>query len=345
MRFRDHVFMALLMLPCLACYSFANDSASFETTTGIEFTLNNDISIESELLFLGAESVSVEYVFYNHSDNEIDVNMAFPLSEKDVLTDSANSWPQTKDFRVYVDGQMNNDVKIRWRALVRGIDKALFLKRMGISVERPAVKYKPYLHNGHAASIRCLDHKLSRKNQEVLIREHLASRFPGDVDCLEPYWVAQATYLWKMKFRPKTETTVKHTYTQWPGWWSSDHTKENSEHLEKTEFGNALRKLGYGDIVHSYYAYVIHTGGNWKGPIKKFRLVAQGPKDSWTWVEAPFPVKRESDSKITAELENYKPVSKPECDSMIRTEITQGMGLKGPCGINFHYAKRSSFPK
>lgn len=304
--------------------SLANDSTSHPTSTGIEFIKNDDVSIESETLLLSERSVAVEYDFYNHSSKEVSVKMAFPLPELNTGFDFGGK-PSTWNFLVFVNGKKNRDVRIQWRALVNGADKALILQKVGINIENPRLNDISYQNkNLNYSTAACLNYNLNKEDQELLINEGLAYKNDELEDCIMPMWIAQATYLWEAKFRPRKITKVKHTYAQWPGSWIC-HPKENEADAydcwEGTKELQKVRKMFGGVSIDTFfYEYVIHTGGNWKGPIKKFKFRAQGPRGSFAWVKAPFPIKRKSNNTLIADLDNYKPLPRAEVEQKRRSK-------------------------
>jgi hypothetical protein len=297
--------------------ALANDSTSHMTPTGIAFIKNEDISIESEILFLAERFVEVEYEFYNHSSNEITIQMAFPLSE----VDSGVPPPEALNFLVYINGQEYKNVKVHWRALIHGIDKALILQRLGLSV---------------VDSPQCLSQNLTYEDKEILIKEGLVHQLRGN--CLSPAWVMQAVFLWEAKFLPQKTTKVKHVYNQMPGYEDRELDGKNHMFTNSKELENASKQFGGSSIIHRYfYEYILHTGGNWKGPIKKFKFKAEGPKDSWSWVDAPFAVKRQSDTTLTAEIENYELSSRTE---VVNQLLTKGQFEMNDGIITFNYATK-----
>lgn len=306
--------------------SFANDSSSHPTATGIEFIKNNDISIEKETLYLNERSVEVEYEFYNHSSKEVIVPMAFPLPPLDPPLEYYNE-PKAWNFRVFIGDKEYKDIKLAWRALVYYVDKALILKRLGISVDK---------HTD------CLNQSLSQENQELLIKEGLALRLPEPESCLSPNWIVQAVYLWEAKFPPKRTTKVKHTYDQWPGTWSCVPKEIEGSYYDcgdgNKEIEEARNKFGRVPLDTYFYEYVIHTGGNWRGPIKRFIFKAQGPNDSMAFVRVPFPIKRESDNRMTADVDNYKPSSRTDVEKLQRTK---GLTEMDDSVIWFSYIKNN----
>ncbi len=344
---RYKLFSTTIITPLIiACFlllsvneSFANDSTNHPTATGIEFVKNDDISIEKETLFLGKRSVKVEYEFYNHTEREVSVNMAFPLPE--ISMDSM--WfgePKTWDFRVYINNKKYRNVKLQWRALVGGVDKAQLLERLGISVYQPLYGTEQILDGEYIRPTECLSYSLKKDDQELLLREGLIIGLGEEGICFQPQWNAQATYLWEAKFPPKKKTKVKHTYNQRPGFWHCNPQETGTTGYDCQSNGDEMNKarkmFGPVPIVHFFYEYVLHTGGNWRGPIKKFKFKAQGTKDSFAWVKAPFPVKRRSDNTLTADLVNFKPLSRPEAEEQFRKgspEIDNGL-------IWFNYVKK-----
>ncbi|OGW29862.1 MAG: hypothetical protein A2X59_10760 [Nitrospirae bacterium GWC2_42_7] len=333
--------------------SFANDSTSHPTATGVEFIKNNNISIESETLLLKAKSVEVEYEFYNHSSKEVSVHMAFPLPE----IHRENTWsdePKTWNFHVYVNGKKYNNIKLQWRALVKDFDKAQLLNKLGISIVNPSLKTEEFIDRGNRFSMDCLNYKLSKEDQELLVSEGLISE-REDGQCFVPEWNAQAIYLWEANFVPNKITKVKHTYSQDSGFAVDGVGEENSD--DWSSWSQRLRIMQYGEeirnatkklskvryIIVSFYKYVIHTGGNWKGSIKKFKFIAEGPKDSYAWVDAPFPIKRISDTVLSAEINNYKPKSKTEYLEIQKKKQKDITIEKEEKDITFYYAEDASF--
>ena len=317
--------------------SLANDSTSHPTPTGIEFIKNDDVSIESETLTLHERSVEVVYDFYNHSAKKLSVQMAFPLSEFDLVHDRAED-PSAWNFLVFVNGRPYKDIRVQWRALVNGTDKALILQKAGINIGSPVLKVVTHRdRNWSITNYTCLNYDLNKEEQALLIKEGLAYKNSELETCLTPAWTAQAIYLWKAKFPPKQITKVKHMYNQLPGSWSCNPEEENSVNFPCRNLEGAIQKFGRIPMDTFFYEYVIHTGGNWKGPIKKFHFKAEAPSGSWASVKAPFAVKRESDNILTADLDNYKPLSITEIKKQMRTK---SLREADDSVIWFNYAKR-----
>ena len=240
-------------------------------------------------------------------------------------------------------------MKVQWRALVNHTDKSKILQELGIKVGRPPLRREDYQDKElRSITAICLNHNLNRKNQNLLINEDLVYKEKGLENCLVPQWGAQATYLWEAKFAPQKMTKVKHTYNQWAGSWYCFFGEPNLDivHIaisqcseDSGDLQSANKKFGGVPVILNsfFYEYVLHTGGNWKGPIKKFRFKAQGPESSWAWVYTPFPVKRESYTTLTAEIDNYKPRSKTEYIEAVRKHLKDIPLSKEEKNISFHY--------
>ncbi len=253
--------------------------------------------------------------------------------------------PETWQFLVYVNNKKVENVKVQWRALVNNIDKALLLQKLGIQIGSPSLREEDYQDKELTRiTTTCLNHTLNKENQNLLISEGLVYKEKELETCLVPQWTAQATYLWEAKFAPNTVTKVKHTYTQGAGFWTCEPRKPNEEEYScsvfSKEFPSAAKKFGKKPIDIYFYNYVLHTGGNWKGPIKTFKFRAQGPRGSWSWVEAPFPITRTSDNTLTANIQNYKPLSKAEYQEVVEKQRERPLLRIEKGEIRFFYATK-----
>ncbi len=326
--------------------STENDSTSYPSSTGIEFIKNDNISIESESLFLAERTVEVDYEFYNHASKEVSVHMAFPLPEIDITnkisTDGGN--PETWKFLVYVNNKKIENITVQWRAIVNNVDKALILQKLGIQIGSPSLREEDYESNVGRITTTCLNHTLNKENQDMLISEGLANKEEELETCLVPQWKAQATYLWEANFAPHKITKVKHRYNQWPGLAQCGPQNNTSQphgcEIYSKEYSEVAKRLGEVPVDLHFYNYVLHTGGNWKGPIKTFKFRAQGPRESWSWVEAPFLLKRASANTLTANIYNYKPLSKSEYQEALKEKSESPLLRIEKGEIRFFYATK-----
>lgn len=143
----------------------------------------------------------------------------------------------------------------------------------------------------------------------------------------EPRWRTQTTYFWTQYFEPKQETMVTHTYRPQPGyhWLEAKAPKSLSE--VKLQFRGApspsfkdycVSPQMESALLHLLQSremtrvieiqYILKTGANWKGDIKKFRLEITPPKGTahtlFCW---KAPIQTLTDGRIVSEINDFKP--------------------------------------
>jgi hypothetical protein len=73
--------IVLLVAGVVAAPALANDTSAELATGGLIFVRNDNIEMRSEDLTISAKEVSVRYRFFNTSDKDVTVLVAFPLPE------------------------------------------------------------------------------------------------------------------------------------------------------------------------------------------------------------------------------------------------------------------------
>lgn len=214
----------------------ANDTLGSMTTTGLVYDKSDKISMESEELYISPEKIRVKYIFKNDSDQPVKGMMVFPLPPigpgDNLLHAPAYYEPGNS---ILLSGAFQFEVK----------------------VDGKKVNYDTEVKELSKA---CED----VKNCGIVVK-----------------------FYWKQEFPPRKSMVVEHSYLANP---SSGYSREANakKELEKTyciekELKDALTKLESVDEVRGGKAYSLHyfsryvdyilvTGANWKGPIKKFRL-------------------------------------------------------------------------
>ena len=190
---RQTISIALLYLLFMASFlnsATANDSAAEISASGILFKEEKNISIENEDLFISLKKVEVSYVFKNHSDKDISIEVAFPVPE--YTAEDAQRGLPFDDFVVEVNGnKIKNSSEVR--ALVNGKDQSAVLKQMGISIydfggySHPF--YKEFYFN------------LADKGQKALKKAGLVNEDGY------PLWTVSKRYHWTQTF-PANKTTA-----------------------------------------------------------------------------------------------------------------------------------------
>jgi hypothetical protein len=270
--------------------AIANDSSAELGTGGLIFVRNDDVEMRSEDLSISTREVNVRYRFFNKSDKDVTVLVAFPMPEIRIDGPGDNIAIPTEDpvnllaFSTIADGRPVT-TQVEQRVYAFGLDRTQMLRDLGIPLA-------PHLQ----AASEALD-KLPREKWDGLIRIGLAEIEQYDVgqgmkDHLVPRWSLQTTFYWQQTFRAKADTLIEHKYKPSVGasvqtslgspssakeeWYSDYKQKYCLDRDFNTAIDRARReaKSQFGaPYSEERVEYILKTGANWSGPIKDFRLV------------------------------------------------------------------------
>jgi hypothetical protein len=244
----------------------------------------------SEDLAISAKEVSVRYRFFNNSDKDVTVLVAFPMP--DILVEGPDeivSVP-TEDpvnflaFATVVNGKPVT-TQVEQRVIAAGLDRTQLLRTLGIPLA-------PHLPSTNEA----LDRLPPEKWDELLriglaeVEEYDSGR--GTQKHLAARWMLQTTHYWEQTFPAKVETAIEHRYkpsvgaTVQTSLGSPDEAKEpwyeeykdkycfDREFLAAVERARKAANAKFGaPFSEERIDYILKTGANWSGPIKEFRLV------------------------------------------------------------------------
>jgi hypothetical protein len=301
----------------------ANDSTAEMAVGGLIFVRNDNVEMRSEELMISTKQIQVRYRFFNTSDKDVTVLVAFPMPEINVEDMDQNIAVPTDDpvnflaFKTTVNGQPVT-TKVEQRVIAGGLDRTQLLGGLGI----PLAPHLP--QTGEALT------KLPRAKWDELIRIGLAQIETFDAgkgmeDHLAPRWALQTTFYWEQTFRAGVETAIEHRYQPSVGGsvqtglgdpsmvdedWYDDYREKYC--IEKDFYdavGRARREANstFGaPFSEERIEYILKTGGNWSGPIKEFRLVID---------------KGEPDSLVTFCGEDVRKIS-PTQFEMTKTDFT-----------------------
>ena len=268
--------------------AFANDSTAEIGAGGLVLTRTADIDMRSEELFISENVVRVTYRFFNRSPADVSTRVAFPLPDIAYESQDSNlAIPDTdsENFLGFTTWASGAAVKmsLEQKALVKGVDRTLYLRQLGIS---------PAFFLGTAAAAL---QKLPRETWAEFIRLGLGeiSEYDdgqGMLKHLEPRWTLQSAYHWQQLFPAGQETVIEHRYK--PAVGQSAGTAIGTKDWEKSQAQAYRRKycldasaLGfvaqaarkarneYAPITESRIEYILKTAANWASPIGEFRLV------------------------------------------------------------------------
>jgi Domain of unknown function (DUF4424) len=289
---RTPAFVAVLVsgATIAALPAQANDSTAELSNGGLIFVTNDDVQMRSENLYISTQQVRVTYDFFNKSNKDVTVLVAFPLPEIRVSGPDDNIAIPTQDpvnivgFKTTVNGAPVT-TQVEQRVTAVGIDRTQYLRNLGIPLA-------PHL----AATDKALDALPQAKWAEVVglglgeIEQY--DDGAGMKKHLEARWGLATTFYWQQTFSAGKETIVAHQYTPSVGgsaqtnlgspnqttqsWYSAYLRKYCIDQDFLTTIQN-LRKASnsrYGPPYNEQRIdYILTTGANWSGPIQSFTLV------------------------------------------------------------------------
>ena len=264
--------------------AYANDTMAKLDAGGLVFGTSFEIAMEKEDLFISPEKVTVDYVFRNTSDRDIETLVAFPMPEITGGPYTMLAIPdETNDnflgFSVTMDG-VEIAPKLQQRALAAGVDVTEDLSAHGV----------PLMPFGDAALA-----ALASVPGDVLddwVRRGIVipNGYDDDPDQKIPFWTMRSAYYWDAKFPAGEAVSVSHTYRPSVGGIAGTsfyHEGQFNERFAEYEyryctddgFKRAIEKAakdnpdGYPKLTESWISYVLTTGGNWAlGTIGDFTL-------------------------------------------------------------------------
>lgn len=280
-----------LALPCAG--ALADDSIANLDAGGLVLEKTDQIELRAEDLFLSAKQVRVAYRFFNKSDQDLTLTVAFPMpditGEEDLVIDIPNpASPNFLNFETKVNGKPT-EATVEQRAFFTpegGKETEITDLLKGLNV--------PMLPVGDT-TLAALK-KLSVEDRGKLTN---AGYLTVDGENFTPLWTLRSKFYRQQVFPAKKEILVQQSYTPSVGatagvyFDKANLTGESLAQYQKkycTDDGFlraadlltkriAAAQAKGGDMPkdlqaqQTYFGYVITSGANWAGPIGRFDLV------------------------------------------------------------------------
>src|SRR5262245_17901232 len=115
----------------------ANDTSAEMASGGLVFVRNDNVEMRSEDLIISAREIQVRYRFFNRSDKDVTVLVAFPMPEIKIESMDQNISIPTDDpvnflaFRTTVNNQPVT-TKVEQRVIAAGLDRTQLLRSLNI---------------------------------------------------------------------------------------------------------------------------------------------------------------------------------------------------------------------
>ena len=301
----------------------ANDTTAQLATGGLIFVHNDHVELRGEDLFISAGEVKVRYRFFNKTDRDVTVLVAFPMpeikAEQEVMIALPSEDPvNALDFSTLVNGKPVK-TQVEQRVIAAGIDRTKHLQDLGLPLA-------PHLGTTNDA----LD-RLPRDKWSELVRVGLAEIEEYDIGKgmqkhLSARWALQTTFYWEQTFPAGIETLIEHRYK--PSVGGTAGTGFGSKEAERdgwfAEYGRkycidkgflaavARAKQGVkgefgAPFTEERIDYILKTGANWSGPIGEFRLVVDKGHPDNLISFCGQGVKKTSPTQFEVLKKNYRP--------------------------------------
>ena len=298
--------MRLSLVPALilATPGLANDGFGGLSATGLTFDQTEAVAMEEERLFIGIDTVAVDYVFRNTTDTDVTGEVIFPLPPIAVWSGYESMMnlpedltrPDVVGFTAMVDGQPVAVTIDRIAVLEAGYDEAdppskqydnpgrevtAELERLGIPLTLDYMTVREVLLS------------FPEQKRSELAALGLAEYYAGDPAQNVPpdvwgAWSIVTRYHWTQTFPAGKAVTVSHSYTNRPPgglfYWTDPpedyQTYLVGQYCIDTGTSKAMARAlqnPQGDEFGNYgtawnIAYVLRTANSWAGPIGKFTL-------------------------------------------------------------------------
>lgn len=290
----------------------ANDTTAELATGGLIFTKSDGIEMISEDLFISMKEVRVKYRFFNHSDQDITTQVAFPMPDLPYGVDNFNFVIPTNDpenilaFTTTVDNQPVAALVER-KAFLDGKDETEVLRSVGVPIAPQLNQKYDYL---------------SQDSWSRLIRAGLIQDTPRTLGHLQPRWTLKTTYYWQQTFPAHQEVSIDHRYG--PSVW-------DGLPMTASDLFQDARKLGIGPSTDRFcinsvvlnamdrttnlmwerhiLEYILTTDANWSGPIKDFRLVVDKESTNNLVSFCAQGVRKIGPTQIEIRISNFMPTS------------------------------------
>lgn len=274
---------AFLPLPAMA-----NDSIAELGTGGLVLSRSDAIAMEQEDLYISPSKVTVDYVFRNMSDKDVETIVAFPMPDIEGNPYWTPAIPNDKsenflDFTVTIDGKPRH-AALEHKAFAVDLDITEELRKHGV----------PLYPFGDAVfdALAMLPQQVADDWQTrgiIVIDEYDAGQ--GWQRVRSPFWKLKTTYWWRMNFPAGKTVKVAHRYKPsvgatagvtffYDGAFGGDtYADYKAKYCIDKGFENAILKAarqnpdGYPPLYENRISYILTTGGNWAGgTIGKFKL-------------------------------------------------------------------------
>ena len=289
----------LAMLATLAASpALANDTMAELKTGGLEYTRSDSISMEEERLYVSPKEVRVDYVYRNTAEQPVETYVAFPMPDiPGGLEHNIDAGDTESDnflgFTVTQDGKAIEPA-LQQRAYVGDLDMTDVVHAAGVPMNPQSQRAREAIGKLPAETI---EDWLTRG----LVIPDSYDDGSGWKTEYAPAWTLKSAYYWKTSFPAGKDIRVSHRYRPSVGGTVATTFLDENDQPKGERFEDYRRKFciddafvrlarksneamrnGESHLVENWISYVLSTGSNWAGPIKRFTLIVdKGEEDNF----------------------------------------------------------------
>lgn len=284
---RPALFAAVLL--CAVAPAFANDSMAELKTGGLSYVRTDAVRMLREDLFVSLDLVTVDYVYENTTDEDVDTIVAFPMPD---ITGDPYEMPAVPDsesdnflgFSVHSE-DVAITPELMQRATAFGIDVTADLKAHGIALN-------PFARDGFNALAALDPATLGDWTARGIVMDDVYDDGSGMKSHPTPIWTLHSEYWWRMTFPAHAKVSLGHAYTPSVGASvglgflsppdvSADNPQRTA-YVEKYCIDDGFMRAAKARIANgsasisafyeNWLSYILTTANNWAGPIGTFHL-------------------------------------------------------------------------
>ena len=317
----SHLASALLAITLVAApqAASANDSMAELKTGGLRYIRTEAVSMVREDLFISADEITVDYIFENTTDADVESLVAFPMppivsdpyEETQVPIEDTNFL----GFRVFVEGEEIRP-QLSQHASVLGVDVTEDLLNARLSLLPASEATRNDLANLPPAIL-----------ADWLARGIITAEYWDVGQGMEmhpwPAWTLDQTYYWTMNFPAGRQVHVSHSYKpsvggsagtfflDWDGNKGEAYADYEKRYCIDPPFVNAVKKHlrpeGGIAMLESWISYILTTGRNWSESIGTFHLTVDKGSTSNLVSFCGTGVKKTGPTRFELTYEDYYP--------------------------------------
>jgi Domain of unknown function (DUF4424) len=347
-------FVVAMLAVAFAAPAEANDSGSELAAGGLVLVKTEGIAMQREDLSLSPNEVHVRYEMRNELGQPVTIHVAFPMPEvprdtpggMEISGGASNidmdppTDPNFMNFRVSVDGkELTPEVEVR-ALLPDGRDIAEAVRQIGgwKLVLHPRVYELPYTDSGKPGEA---PKREEQWDLDAATRQKLQQlgALHQEAEGYETLWKTLITFHWQQTFPPGV-TVIEHSYTPILGfglitpnpngsWRDTEEAKDycidgaterSLQDLFRKAMADRMRQhaeAGSDRYIPAFnLAYILHTAGNWDGPIGLLHLtlmagpvprLGNGREVGVMSLCTDLALKKTGAGRYEASAENYQP--------------------------------------